>query len=72
MVAKIAAENPAAIFINGDIPWNGIAADYAVFRGETRSWKERRLRVFPALGNHECLERTHLDLYQSFDFPNYH
>ncbi len=65
LVDKIAAENPAAIFINGDIPWHGIAADYAVFNDETRSWKERRLRVFPALGNHEfsacapeeCLER---------------
>jgi acid phosphatase type 7 len=65
LVEKIAAENPAAIFINGDIPWHGIAADYAVFRDETRAWKERRLPVFPALGNHEfsacspveCLER---------------
>jgi hypothetical protein len=65
LVGKIAAENPAAIFINGDVPWHGIAADYAVFRGETRPWTERRLRVFPALGNHEfsacapdeCLER---------------
>ena len=65
LVEKIAAENPAAIFINGDIPWHGIAADYAVFRDETRPWNERHLRVFPALGNHEfsactpdeCLER---------------
>jgi hypothetical protein len=65
LVEKIAAENPAAIFINGDVPWHGIAADYAVFRGETRPWQERRLRIFPALGNHEfsactadeCLER---------------
>jgi acid phosphatase type 7 len=65
LVEKIAAENPAALFINGDVPWHGIAADYAVFRGETRPWKEQRLRIFPALGNHEfsactpdeCLER---------------
>ncbi len=28
LVAKIAAENPAAIFINGDLPFHGIAADY--------------------------------------------
>src|SRR5450755_1979419 len=53
LVGKIAAENPAAIFINGDVPWHGIAADYAVFRGETRPWHERHLRVYPALGNHE-------------------
>ncbi len=53
LVGKIAAENPAAIFISGDIPWHGIAADYTVFRDETRPWKERHLRIFPALGNHE-------------------
>lgn len=65
LVAKVAAENPAAIFINGDIPWHGIPEDYAVFRDETRPWRERHLRVYPALGNHEfsacldfaCLER---------------
>ncbi|HXA36338.1 MAG TPA: metallophosphoesterase [Steroidobacteraceae bacterium] len=59
LVAKIAAENPAAIFINGDLTWHGIESDYAVFRAETRSWRERHLRVYPALGNHEfsaCLE----------------
>lgn len=59
LVAKIAAENPAALFINGDIPWHGIAADYAVFRDETKGWRERQLRLYPALGNHEfsaCLE----------------
>ena len=65
LVAKIAAEKPAAIFINGDITWHGIDSDYAVYRDETRSWRERHLRVYPALGNHEfsaclpevCLER---------------
>jgi hypothetical protein len=59
MAQKIASENPAAIFINGDIPYHGIEADYAVFRDETRAWRERHLRVYPALGNHEfraCLE----------------
>jgi acid phosphatase type 7 len=65
LVARIAAENPAAIFINGDIPWHGIAPDYEVFLDETSLWRERLLRVYPALGNHElsacqepvCLER---------------
>src|ERR1700686_1158574 len=64
LVAKIAAENPAAIFLNGDIPWHGLASDYAVFRDETRPWRERHLRVYPALGNHEfsaCLEPACLD-----------
>jgi hypothetical protein len=64
LVAKIAAENPSAIFINGDIPWHGNEADYAVFRDETRPWRERHLRVYPALGNHEfsaCLESACLE-----------
>ena len=64
LVARIAAENPAAIFVNGDIPWHGLASDYAVFLDETRPWRERHLRVYPALGNHEfsaCPESTCLE-----------
>ena len=64
LVAKIAAEKPAAIFINGDITWHGIESDYAVFRDESRPWRERHLRVYPALGNHEfsaCLQEVCLE-----------
>jgi acid phosphatase type 7 len=65
LVAKIAAENPAAIFINGDLPFHGITADYEVYRAETQVWRDKHLRVYPTLGNHElaacfessCLER---------------
>src|SRR5271165_1536286 len=65
LVARVAAENPAAIFINGDLPWHGVAADYEVYRNETRVWRDKHLRIYPALGNHEfsaceasiCLER---------------
>jgi acid phosphatase type 7 len=65
LIAKIAAENPAAVFINGDLPWHGVSADYQVYRQETRAWRDEHLRVYPALGNHEfsacsgagCLER---------------
>jgi hypothetical protein len=64
LIAKIAAENPAAIFINGDLPYRGIAADYAVYRTETEVWRNRHLRVYPALGNHElsaCAESSCLN-----------
>jgi acid phosphatase type 7 len=64
LVAKIAAENPAAIFINGDLPFHGIAADYEVYRSETQAWRDQHLRVYPALGNHElsaCFESSCLD-----------
>jgi len=53
LVAKVASEKPAALFLNGDLPWHGIAADYAVFKDETAVWREQHLRVYPALGNHE-------------------
>jgi hypothetical protein len=64
LVAKIAAENPAALFINGDLPWHGVAEDYEVYLTETRAWRHGRLRVYPALGNHEfsaCSEPSCLD-----------
>jgi hypothetical protein len=68
LVAKIAAENPAAIFINGDLPFHGIAADYEVYRAETQAWRDKHLRVYPALGNHElsaCFESICLDRWWS-------
>jgi hypothetical protein len=64
LIAKIAGENPAAIFINGDVPWHGIVEDYAVYRSETSAWRAGHLRVYPALGNHEfsaCMEPICLD-----------
>src|SRR5271165_7199851 len=66
MIAKIAAMEPAAIFISGDLPWHGVAEDYAVYREESRPWRQQRLRIFPALGNHEfsqCLEEACLELW---------
>ncbi len=46
-------------------PGTGSTPDYEVYRSETRRWRARHLRVYPALGNHEfsacqesiCLER---------------
>ena len=53
LVERIGQENPAAIFISGDLPWHGVAADYKVYRSETKLWRKKHLRIFPALGNHE-------------------
>jgi calcineurin-like phosphoesterase family protein len=64
LIAKIAAESPAAVFINGDLPWHGVAEDYEVYRTETRIWRDGHLRIYPALGNHEfsaCIESSCLD-----------
>jgi acid phosphatase type 7 len=71
LVAKIAAENPAAIFINGDIPWHGLSSDYAEFLDATRIWRDQHIHIYPALGNHEfslCLGSSCLDHWWS-TFP---
>lgn len=54
LVAKIAEEKPGAVLISGDLPYRGSdPADYSVFRDETRAWRDQRIHIFPALGNHE-------------------
>lgn len=54
LVAAIAAENPAAILIGGDLVYAGTGPDdYATYGSETAEWTRRRIPVFPALGNHE-------------------
>lgn len=54
IVRRVAGLRPDALLVDGDIPYHGgNMDDYAVFREETRIWRKDRLRVFPALGNHE-------------------
>jgi hypothetical protein len=63
LVNQIAKEHPAAVIMNGDIPLAGnITHDYAVFQAETKAWRDLRLRVFPALGNHEFIGNQQQDL----------
>lgn len=63
LVKQIAAEHPAAVIMNGDVPLAGnVANDYAVFQAETAVWRDQHLRVFPALGNHEFVGDPQLDL----------
>lgn len=59
LVQKIASEKPDAVFITGDIPFQGAQmSDYQVFQQETEIWTRARLRLFPALGNHEFYDRN--------------
>lgn len=54
LAAKIAGEHPDALLISGDLPYSGNNPDdYAVFHAETAAWRDEKLRVYPALGNHE-------------------
>jgi hypothetical protein len=57
LVVRVAEENPDAVLLNGDVPWHGgDAADYSIFRAETKAWRDAHLRIYPALGNHEFAE----------------
>jgi hypothetical protein len=62
LVPRIAGEHPAAIFIGGDLVYQGSdAADYDVYKSETAVWLQQAIPVFPALGNHEfrgCVEES--------------
>src|SRR5580698_971176 len=54
LVARMASENPAAIFIGGDLVYDGSdAEDYETYTTETAAWSLAKIPIFPALGNHE-------------------
>jgi hypothetical protein len=54
LVNKIAAEHPDALQMSGDLPYRGSdARDYENFQLETAPWRAEKLRIYPALGNHE-------------------
>src|SRR6202521_711713 len=56
LVNRIAKERPSAVIMNGDVPLAGnVRNDYLVFQAETKAWRNFRLLVFPALGNHEFI-----------------
>jgi acid phosphatase type 7 len=51
---KVAEVHPDAVELTGDVPYaGGKASDYDEYRSETAVWRQERLRVYPALGNHE-------------------
>jgi acid phosphatase type 7 len=54
LVQQIALEKPLAVFIGGDLVYEGHdLQDYEAFARETRAWADQGIPVFPALGNHE-------------------
>ena len=54
LVERIAKEKPDALQLSGDVPYKGTdAADYKVYKSETAAWQAEKLRVYPAMGNHE-------------------
>ena len=56
LAQRIAEERPAVVVMNGDVPYNGsVPNDYAVFKSETKPWRDAGIKVFPSLGNHELV-----------------
>jgi acid phosphatase type 7 len=54
LVQAIVEVDPAFISIGGDIVHNGDNInDWKVWDGETEVWRQRRIAVYPALGNHD-------------------
>ncbi|HWY20329.1 MAG TPA: metallophosphoesterase [Candidatus Acidoferrum sp.] len=54
LVRAIADANPAFVCFTGDIVYNGNDADdWKTWDSETSIWREKRIPIFPALGNHD-------------------
>ncbi len=54
LVQAIAATNPAFICFTGDIVYNGFDAnDWKVWDSETQIWRDKKIPIYPALGNHD-------------------
>ncbi len=54
LVNQIAKEHPDAVLLNGDVPLAGdVLNDYVVYKNESAPWRDAKLHVYPALGNHE-------------------
>lgn len=71
LLQKIAAENPALLLIAGDVVQRGAApGDWRIFDRETAPLRERQVRIFPVLGNHDLAGNERVALANYFQrFP---
>lgn len=54
LVQAIAQADPAFVCFTGDIVYNGYdGADWSIWDTETSIWREKKIPVFPTLGNHD-------------------
>jgi hypothetical protein len=72
LVNAIAAVNPAFVCFTGDIVYNGDDAnDWEVWDSETSIWRDKKISIYPALGNHDLHGREATALANYFQrFPD--
>jgi acid phosphatase type 7 len=72
LVQAIAQTGPAYISFGGDIVYNGYDRDdWKVFDTETAVWREKKIPVYPALGNHDLHGNEKVALGNYFErFPD--
>lgn len=72
LVEAIADANPAFVCFTGDIVYNGNDADdWKVFDRETSVWREKKIPIYPALGNHDLHGKEETSLGNYFErFPD--
>jgi 3',5'-cyclic AMP phosphodiesterase CpdA len=72
LVQAVAQTNPAFISFGGDIVYNGSDKnDWKVWDTETAVWREKKIPVYPALGNHDLHGNEKIALGNYFErFPD--
>jgi 3',5'-cyclic AMP phosphodiesterase CpdA len=72
LVQAIAEVKPAFISFGGDIVYNGDEVDdWKVWDSETTVWREKKIPVYPALGNHDLHGNEKIALANYFQrFPD--
>jgi Icc-related predicted phosphoesterase len=72
LVQAIAEVKPAFISFGGDIVYNGYDVnDWKVWDTETSIWREQKIPVYPALGNHDLHGNENVALANYFErFPD--
>jgi len=72
LVQAIAQTNPAFVVLTGDIVYNGYDKDdWKVWDSETAIWREKKVPVYPTLGNHDLHGSEKIALANYFDrFPD--
>jgi Icc-related predicted phosphoesterase len=71
LVKAIAEVKPAFICFTGDIVYNGYdAGDWKVWDNETSVWRDKKIPIYPALGNHDLHGDQNIALRNYFQrFP---